>query len=406
MYSSLKKLLLFGIKPNDNNSDIRLKKVLNIASLVGTISIITVSITDLNIHSSSTSTVLLWAIPIFMFSPLFNLKNRSEIGFTILSLTGNALVFLFSIANGEASYMHMFFIVIIFGHTLLFVGEGTNWYYYINLFITILVIVLLLLAFEYNWFDKFTLNVENSYDNMQLNFIVLTVCSIVFSIIIGYSFLEQYSMLRNKINDKDVLLAEVNHRVKNNMAIMVGLMRLKERYTSHEETKEVLQEMHGRIFTMATIHQKLYELDGSSFIKMPEFLDQFNEKKLTRQRKEVLISLNENMPNQSLSVTQAIPLGMIINELINNSIKHGFKDVENPEINLSLNTDSEGKIHIIYRDNGIGFDENEVENAEEVGIGLELITSLSDQLDGSYHFHNDGGLCYELKFHLNNGSEK
>lgn len=393
MPSIPQKLLQFGIKPNDDYSNVRLKKVLNISVIVGIFSIIIVVIAG-----TPAGLPLLWALPLFVATPILNLKNKSEIGLTMMFIFGNGLITFFALMNGESSSIQMFFTVIIFGHTMLFVGKEMRRYYYFNLSVTILCITIVVLSYEFSFFDEFAARHKNLYDNTRLNFLLLVGCTIIFSGVLARTFLKQYSILGNRIKEKDILLAEVNHRVNNNLALIVGLMRLKKRTCTHDETKEVLNSMYNRVFTMASIQQKMYAQDGDSFIKISDFLNLLNYENQDEYGKNTEYEINQNLTIKTFPITHAIPLGMLLNELISNSVKYGFENTSNPKIEIDFKNISETQIVLNYKDNGIGLQKDELKDPQDLGLGLSLVCSLSDQLDGTYHFSNDNGFHFELSF--------
>lgn len=388
-----KDLIQFGIKPSDDYSSRRLKKVLNISVIVAVISILIVVIVG-----TPMGLPLLWVLPFFLITTLFNLKNKSEIGMTMMLIFGNLLITFFSLMNGESNSIQMFFTVIIFGHTLLFVGKEMRWWYYFNLIVTVLCVLMVILSYKFSFFEGYSIKDQNLYNNEMLHFVLLIACTIVFSSVLARNFLKQYSILGNKIKEKDILLAEINHRVNNNLALIVGLMRLKKRTCTQDETKEVLNSMYNRVFTMASIQQKMYAIDGNSFIKISDFLNLLNSEDQNEYGRNTAFELNQNLTIESFPITQAIPLGMLLNELISNSEKYGFENALSPKIKIDFRSISKTQIGLNYNDNGVGLQKEELNNPEDLGLGLSLVCSLSEQLDGTYQFSNNNGFNFELKF--------
>jgi two-component sensor histidine kinase len=201
--------------------------------------------------------------------------------------------------------------------------------------------------------------------------------------------------MQNAIEEQKVLLAEVNHRVKNNLAVIISLLNMQKNATGNRETKNALQDVHDRIMSMALVHQKMYQNKDKTSIELGNFIaDLVVEIRKSLDLKENI--LYETMIDSvNLDVSIAIPVGLVLNELITNSIKHAFQETKEPNISITL-TKKDGYIELVMRDNGMGatFD-NLNQNA---GIGMSLIQSLVDQIEGTYSFEVKNGLAFTLEF--------
>jgi PAS domain S-box-containing protein len=203
--------------------------------------------------------------------------------------------------------------------------------------------------------------------------------------------------LRQSLSEKEVLLKEVHHRVKNNMQIVSSLLRLQQRYTQNQEAIAILGDCYRRVYSMATIHEKLYQSGDFSRINFKSYLSKligfilsFGNQDNSR------ITYSIEAEEIFLNINQSIPCGLIINELITNSIKHAFPDEKKGKIWISIFEENNNYI-LTYQDDGIGFALVEKDN-EEQSLGLQLVFSLSEQLKGKIEFNGDKGCFYRLIF--------
>ena len=204
---------------------------------------------------------------------------------------------------------------------------------------------------------------------------------------------EYKEQLENSLHEKEVLLTEVHHRVKNNLAIIVGLIELQKEGLSDEQLKIILKETQNRIFSISGVHELLYNTDSFTEITFEEYAVKLTERirrMFESKGKDVAIEHNFNSTN--LNINQAIPLGLLLNELITNSFKHAFEEGEG-SISISLE-ETDGEITVTYKDDGKGFNKDVFEISTTMGV--TLIKTLLDQLGADYTFHSDNG--FELSF--------
>jgi PAS domain S-box-containing protein len=194
--------------------------------------------------------------------------------------------------------------------------------------------------------------------------------------------------IRDSLAEKEVLLKEVHHRVKNNMQIISSLLELQSDYIPDERSRACLRESQNRIRSMALIHERLYESEDLSSIDLGEYISDlsqylFNSYAVESER----VSLNIDAGNIYIDINRAVPCGLIINELISNSLKHGFPHGRSGEIKVRVKSDG-GRITLQVADTGIGMPAGlDFKNTET--LGLQLVNLLARQLRGSISF--DGG---------------
>ncbi|NBC66936.1 MAG: PAS domain S-box protein [Bacteroidetes bacterium] len=190
--------------------------------------------------------------------------------------------------------------------------------------------------------------------------------------------------LKKTLEEKDILLSEIHHRVKNNLAIIIGLIELQNAEVQDETTKSNLFETKNRIYSISGVHELLYQTDNFSDISFSEYINQLvNRLKDTFDSEKNPVTIDKNVAGLRMNINQAIPLGLLLNELITNSYKHAFNGVSEPKIFLDVNQ-TDGFIEIEYKDNGSGVDYNEMQQSPSLGITI-IKTSLS-QLSANYKF--------------------
>jgi len=203
--------------------------------------------------------------------------------------------------------------------------------------------------------------------------------------------------LQESLNEKRTLLQEIHHRVKNNLAIVVSLLQLQVYQTDSEKEKNKLLDAQNRVMSIAMVHELLYSTDEFSKVDLRSYYEQ-----LIKTIKSNMITGIKNVHHKldirlkSLNITQAIPLGLLINELITNSLKYAFP-IESEENNIQLSIyESEGFIKVDYSDNGTGFDMSE--NGFSAGLGFKIMDSLLNQLDAKYEMKSDQGFHLSFEF--------
>ncbi len=204
--------------------------------------------------------------------------------------------------------------------------------------------------------------------------------------------------MRSSLAEKEILLKEVHHRVKNNLQIVSSLLDLQSDYIEDEKSRNIFQDSQNRIRSMALIHQKLYQSESLAFIDLREYIEDLaNHLFSTTVHDPDLIHLNVDMGDISLGMDEAIPCGLIINELISNSLKHAFPDNRGGEIMIRGRVE-DGWIVLTLSDTGVGLPTGlDFRNTET--LGLQLVTTLVKQLRGRIDINNEqGGTVVSITF--------
>lgn len=203
--------------------------------------------------------------------------------------------------------------------------------------------------------------------------------------------------LTRKNHEVQTLLREIHHRVKNNLQIISSLLRLQARTISDEATLEALRTGQARVRSMALLHQRLYQGDELKNIPMKAYLTDLTQSLLDAYKvNDALIHLNTDLADMALDVDTAVPIGLIVNELITNSLKYAFPNDRSGEIYLSLKQQGED-LYLQVADNGVGISlVNGKPAVNKSSFGLELVVSLTEKLNGQVSFFNGVGARAEL----------
>ncbi len=203
--------------------------------------------------------------------------------------------------------------------------------------------------------------------------------------------------ISQSLKEKEVLLAELQHRVKNNLAVITGLLNLQTEKAPCNISKDLMIESRNRVMSIAMVHNRLYKHQNLSTIDfktyVSELVSEIMESFPVRKKQ---IKVIQELDNLELEITKAVPIGLIINEAITNSLKHAFnQNIENPTITIEMkNINDSTKISLI--DNGIG--SNVTIGDKDQSLGLSLIESLADQIDANTEFNFKNGTSLVITF--------
>ena len=204
--------------------------------------------------------------------------------------------------------------------------------------------------------------------------------------------------IKASLKEKEVLLREIHHRVKNNLQIISSLLKLQSRYIKDKQTLHVFKESQNRIRSMALIHEKLYQSRELARIDFVEYVRSLVANLFrSYEVNSDLITLKTNIDDVFLGIDTAIPCGLIIDELVSNSLKYAFTEGRQGEIHIDLHSNKESKFTLIVSDNGVGFPKDlDFRNTES--LGLQLTCTLVDQLQGTIELDRSGGTEFKITF--------
>jgi two-component sensor histidine kinase len=197
------------------------------------------------------------------------------------------------------------------------------------------------------------------------------------------------------LREKEMLLKEIHHRVKNNLQIISSLINLQYRRIDDERIQEVLQESQNRIAAIASVHSLLYRSQNLAVINFKDYLQEMTSHIFQSYKAgTAAISLVVDAENIMLPIDKAMPLGLIINEMFTNALKYAFPDGRQGIIKIDMNQTGK-ELKLIFKDNGIGCPQDVVLSSSKT-FGLELVQMLVEQLDGSIEQFIDGGTKYVI----------
>lgn len=205
---------------------------------------------------------------------------------------------------------------------------------------------------------------------------------------------EMVVALRNSVADKEVLLKEIHHRVKNNLQIVSSLLHMQARVTADPVARELLRESENRVQSMGAIHESLYRASDLSRVELPKYLRRVVERVADTYRQSGVICTVEGDSDVTATADIAMPCGLIVNELLSNALKHAFSGKPG-RVTVTVRQ-GEGSIGVSVEDDGRGLPEaSSFENPS--GLGLQLVRALADQLTGTLRIIRGQGTRFELE---------
>ncbi|MEE8624961.1 MAG: histidine kinase dimerization/phosphoacceptor domain -containing protein, partial [Acidiferrobacterales bacterium] len=204
--------------------------------------------------------------------------------------------------------------------------------------------------------------------------------------------------LKASLKEKELLLKEVHHRVKNNLQIMSSLLNLQSGYINDKQTLEMFKESQNRVKSMALIHEKLYESEGLTGIDFAEYIRNLTAYLFRLYEVNAkAISLKIDAEKVFLDVSTAISCGLILTELLSNALKYAFPAGREGEIFIDLRSHSNERIKLSVSDNGIGLPKDlDFRNTDS--LGLQLVCALTDQLRGTIELERSAGTAFVITF--------
>jgi PAS domain S-box-containing protein len=206
--------------------------------------------------------------------------------------------------------------------------------------------------------------------------------------------------IKASLKEKEILLKEIHHRVKNNLQVISSLLNLQSQYISDEQTRSIFIESKNRVISMALIHEKLYKYDDLTRIYFNEYIRDLADN-LIRSYKINTNSISlqiDNLSDVYLDIGTSIPLGLCVNELLTNSLKYAFPDGREGEIKIRLKSYKD-QLQVAISDNGVGIPKHlDLNNLQT--LGMQLISSLVDQLEGKMEVMANGRTEFKLTIPL------
>ena len=216
--------------------------------------------------------------------------------------------------------------------------------------------------------------------------------------------------LRTSLEEKKILLMEIHHRVKNNLNIVASLLNLQsDQINSVEQARESLLLSQSRVHSMAMVHEKLYQSADLAHIEMKSYVHDMVEELRNLYSTHTDVEIDLQVDHISMAITQAVPFGLLLNELVTNAFLHAFDGQQQGKLQIHFSTDKgednrdsndSGLCTLIVHDNGKGLSQPSAVE-ENNSLGLQLVQVLSEQLHGQAEFSGDSGTRFTLQFPLN-----
>ena len=210
--------------------------------------------------------------------------------------------------------------------------------------------------------------------------------------------------IKRSMEEKEVLLKEIHHRVKNNLQIISSLLSLQTKYIKDEEALRIFKDCQERVKAMALVHEKLYQSDDVANINYREYVRKLvSDLFQSYSRRPARVQLDVDVEDISLNLDTAIPIGLIINELVSNSLKHAFPDQSKGELHVKLGKNKDGgeegkdNYVLVVRDNGIGLPED-IDYQDSGSLGMILVNALVKQVHGVIVLDREKGTQFTIKF--------
>jgi PAS domain S-box-containing protein len=214
--------------------------------------------------------------------------------------------------------------------------------------------------------------------------------------------------IKTSLKEKEILILEIHHRVKNNLQIILSLIDMQARATEDKDVKDALFEARDRIMAMSLIHSQLYESSDLTDINMNEFVDRLLGQLLrSYQAGDTRITRAIRVDDYPFPISAAVPVGLIINELLSNALKHAFNGRDEGKIEVRLAVSEDGRANLAVSDDGAGLPPG-FNIDESKTLGLRLVKILTeDQLQGTLEITSDGGATFKMEFDIkDSGSDR
>lgn len=402
----------FGIQNDQSFHDRRRIKSVNFLNLV-VLFFLLIGLTNwFFIRDEFPLTIELTFIFITVLSIFLSYKNKTSLAFSIFTINVNIALFFVCKYYPDEVGSHLFYFPIIVSIVLLNNPSVIDKHFLLHLF-TCATFFLLNIFVDLPAFRTKTLSPEA----IRIMWIYNMIMSVGLTAMITYllnktifnqnkEILLQFDDLKKtkeevniSLKEKEILLAELHHRVKNNLAIISGLLNLQEDAINNEEAKQVISETKDRIMSMALVHKMLFKNPEFKKIDFGKYSSELISELFNSYNLSDDVTIEEDYDAINLSISTSIPLGLILNEIVTNSIKYGFKDepAANNKFYISIKKVN-NFVSLIVKDSGKGFDKDLNTDLETSSLGIVLIKSLTQQIEGKVLFSNNNGAKIEINF--------
>jgi len=247
---------------------------------------------------------------------------------------------------------------------------------------------------------------------MSMFWVTALVLALVLVVVYCISRIRSLRLLSNQLTDdldnekncfaslmeeREFLIREIHHRVKNNLQIMMSLLNMQSSYLHNDEATTAIKHSSHRLYAISLVHQKLYQAESLSSIDVPAYLQELGQYLLYEFGGTDRIDLRINVHPLLLDVNAAIPLGLIVQEALSNAFRHGYPHGKKGSVRLDLYSEDELQYLLQISDDGAGFPKG-VDMTTESSLGKSLMAGLSGQLHGKLAIYDDHGVTVTLVF--------
>jgi PAS domain S-box-containing protein len=203
--------------------------------------------------------------------------------------------------------------------------------------------------------------------------------------------------IKRSLEEKEVLLKEVHHRVKNNLQVVCSLLDLQSQYSHDPATVEMFRESEHRVRSMAMVHERLYQSQEFTNVDFMDYIESLSNYLFRSYQVDGRISLEVDVRGVRLSIERAVPCGLLVNELVSNCLKHAFKGREHGRIRIELHNVAVDEILLAVSDDGVGLAPS-TEPGTTATFGMQLVGALVNQLHGRFSIHREAGTTIRIVF--------
>ncbi len=394
MKEILNKIINTGVKPDYQFWETSVTRKLNSITLIAFLNMI-LGIVFFEIVGY-TEFMFECAVALFLFPFVFVLnKYKNYIWAAYLYFGLGFLWFIpMNLKMGKESYLILFYFPIIISMVQLMGRRETFKHLVILSLFCLLSISAVAIGFKFQ-----LLQIELG-DNVKsalalFNSLLCFFITLFFTLTMASESIRQETLIMKVLKEKEILLAEVFHRVKNNMNIITSLLNLKKNLSDSSEVQNALEECRGRVFSMALVHNSIFSSNNNIGLDFKKYVENLISEIANSLGDKEIVDINMDTDDFILELSNAVPCGLILNELLTNAFKYGKS--ENKKLQIQVKLKKRGDIvEIEVKDNGPGLPKDIETNTNT--LGLELIKSLSEQISGTYSFSNNSGMIFNLKF--------
>ena len=363
---------------------------------------------NLSLGDTFSGVLLEGFVLVCLFGLYMNSRHHHDFAIIFLFMTINLALFYFNSYSGILSGTYLYYFPLILAIAFVFNIRTDQKVIFLNLFFIILLILVNLLT-RYELFTSNFITDEKRYQMFIFNllfsclavgfFIYLTIKNGLKESELYNQRIAEHEQAEKKIKEalaeKEVLLSELHHRVKNNLAIISGLFSLKIGNDPPSEARNVLVESRNRVISMSLIHNRLYKNNNFTDVNFEQYIAELiSEINASYPSISGSVKVTTDIGDVVLNINIAVPCGLILNELLTNCYKHAFTGKGQGTIHVSFKQERE-TYTLSVSDNGIGLASG---YQEKESLGLSVIEALSEQLNGSFDYSSATGTTFVLKF--------